>query len=188
MQGGPSLCARRRQCAGAPTATLGKHFLGVTPVLVRLLNPNPQDHVAAVIVYDRSLSSTDTANIPERFKSCVVRRLTPHAAVGVTKTEFPDVGPVPFQSLTPAYGEIISAPVSEVYVGGRRTRLADGLGILALSGSDGGERQFLPVHPRLFTPPQDEHPSARESGAPCSYTRKRRGATSLPSHRFAASL
>lgn len=140
-------------------------------VLVRLLNPNRVAQVAAVLVYDRSRGAFDTENIPGRFKSCVVRYLTPHAAVGIRFDEFPDLPDLPpFQELTPAYGEIISAPVHKVRVSRRRrTRLADGLGILAYAGASEGERAFLALHPKLFTPPQNKDfaPTQREVAIEC---------------------
>ena len=117
--------------------------------LVRLMNPNHITQVAAALFYERlGAFSAGTLGTPEAFLGCVVRDLTPHAAVGI------DNGSLSNPDRIPLYVEVISAPVTPVPVKKKQAPVADGLGIAASAGTFQGPL-FL-VHPKLFSLPDDE--------------------------------
>jgi len=118
----------------------------------RYANPTPVNMVVATLIYhviniEDQLAGDDLQRISEKFLSCVVLELTPHAAVYLDEDVFEAGIPMPggFDDDGPYYSEIISAP--------RDGRLADGLGILAQDGTQ--QASMRAVHPRLFSLPSD---------------------------------
>ena len=132
-----------------------------TMPVMKLMNPTPVTQVAAAIVYEAERGQNP--GTPEVYATCVVRKLTPHASIGIPSSAVD----TPANTL-PKYAEVIWAPVEKVQVSllsqfgiksgvKKGARMADGLGgyfLTAFQGSAEGTPQL--AHPQLFSLPSDD--------------------------------
>lgn len=125
------------------------------------MNPVHVTQVVALIVYEADRGRNP--GTAEQYALCQVRKLGPHASVGVPEAFF-DTGDPDLR--LPKYVEAIWAPVEKVsLVKGHHhqharqhrhgRRVADGLGGILESGTASREGDTQLAHPGLFSLPSD---------------------------------
>jgi hypothetical protein len=131
--------------------------------IVKLINPVHVTQGAAVIVYESDRSDQAGTRTPEKYLTCQVRKLTPHASISITQEVL-----FPGGENVPSYAEVIWAPADKVSPGqgnGQNRRIADGLGGFSYAGRD------IPTsvaHPGLFSlPSNDVVGGQREAAITC---------------------
>ena len=128
---------------------------------LNVTNPNERSHVFAVLFYERriegDISAEPDAGTPGLFLGCLVETIPPHGSLNIAQTDprVPDSA-ADHGSHDPKFVQVISVPRQSATVAGRKTRVANGLGVTMEATGFGAREHVALLYPELFRLPFDQ--------------------------------